>query len=632
MAMSCSKDDSDEPTKDIIKDTPPNVITTPCGFDLSNVAANSTIKIDCLLDLKDKTVTLPENIIIEFAGGDIINGALNFSSGGKIDGNLLSSKLKLEGDVKLIDPTFKFYAVRWGIVEGETTSDIALKNNDILEGIMFFTQKLGATTFNIDKLDAYFEVTKVTSTTTNANWYPSQEAINIPSDFNLVMTDNTHLRVFPAQLGVSREGATLLAIRHESNVTVKGGILHGDRELRQYSEDDGQEGSHLFHIHSGKNVTLDGIQFIEGSVGSITIYSTGFSFNPNYEPTTGVVIKNCEFVRSRRMAISLTDGRDVLIEGNTFIDTGLPTPNSKGGEVGYAINIEPTRFRDENGELKEWQRVFDVLIKGNTETGSRGGFVTLTIGQGLTVENNDIGTRVVYSFVSGSKVINNRFKATGKATESWAIFAAGDGETVFDNEIGGNTIEGYSLGIVVGSNDAFVHDNEIKDCGAGIQISKAFEARIHNNTINVSGNGIQATNTHSDAIEIKGNEVTTSGNFNIYLANLNIEEAHKDYKIVLDGNKLLSTKNVTISNARGITFKNNEVNGGIGVGDVFDVEVSANTIKPNESDGIRTFGTNASFSVLNNIITEPTGAARYECINNDADNPDSTVMTGNTCN
>ncbi|TGV04800.1 right-handed parallel beta-helix repeat-containing protein [Flavivirga rizhaonensis] len=629
MAISCSKDDS---VNDINEDVPPNVITTPCEFDLSNVTANSTIKIDCVLDLKDKTVTLPENVIVEFGGGDIINGKLNFSSGGKIDGRLLSSKLKLEGGVTLIDPTFKFYAVRWNIVEGETNSDIALKNNSNLEDVMFFTKSLGATTFNIDKLDAYFEVTKVTSTTTNANWYPSQEAVNIPSDFNLVMTDNTHLRVFPAQLGVSREGAALLAVRHESNVTITGGVLHGDREERQYSVDDGQEGSHLFHIHSGKNVTLDGIKFVEGSVGSITIYSTGFSFNPNYEPTTGVVIKNCEFLKSRRMAIALTDGRDVLIENNTFTDTGLPSPNSSGGEVGYAINIEPDRYRDENGVLKERQRVFDVLIKGNTETGSRGGFVTLTIGQNLTVENNDIGTRVVYSLVSESKVINNRFEATGTATDSWAIFAAGSGVTVFDNEVAGNTIEGYSLGVVVGSNEAFVHDNVIKDCGAGIQISKAFKARIHNNTINVSGNGIQATNTHSNDIEIKGNEVTTSGNFNAYLANLNIEEEHKDYKIVLDGNKFLSTKNVTISNARGITFKNNEVNGGIGVGDVSDVEVSANTIKPNESDGIRTFGTNTSFSVLNNTITEPTGAARYECINNDADNPDVTIMTGNTCN
>ncbi|MDO5981887.1 right-handed parallel beta-helix repeat-containing protein [Flavivirga spongiicola] len=631
IAISCSKEKIDDSPEDIEKDMPPNTITTPCGFDLYNVTANSTIIIDCVLDLKEETITLPTNVIVEFGGGDIINGKLNFSSGGKIDGRLLSSKLKLEGDVTLIDPTFKFYALRWDLFEGKTNSEVALKNNNILESVMFFTKELGATTFNIDKLDAYFEITKVTSTTTNVNWYPSQEAVNIPSDFNLVMTDNTHLRVFPAQLGISREGATLLAVRHESNVTITGGILHGDREQRQYSEDDGQEGSHLFHIHSGKNVTLDGIKFIEGSVGSITIYSTGFSFNPNYDPTTGVIIKNCEFLRSRRMAIALTDGRDVLIENNTFIDTGLPSPNSKGGEVGYAINIEPDRYRDENGVLKERQRVFNVLIKGNTETGSRGGFVTLTIGQDLTVEDNDIGTRVVYSFVSRSKVINNRFKATGTATESWAIFAAGTGVTVFDNEIAGNTIEGYSLGIVTGSNEAYVHENVIKDCGAGIQLSKAFKARIHNNAINVSGNGIQATNTHSDDVEIKGNEIT-SGGFHAYLTNLNNKEEYKDYKIVLDGNKFLNTNNVTISNAQGITFKNNEVNGGLGVGNVSHVEVSSNNIKPNESDGIRTFGTNASFSILNNIITEPTGADRYECINNGADNPDATIMTGNACN
>ncbi len=629
--ISCKDNDDIYNEIDIVADVPENIIKTPCDFKLSSIEANSTIVMDCYLDLEGETITLPNNVNFDFKGGDIVNGKLIFS-GGTIDGRLLNHKLDIEGTVELKDSTFKFYAVRWDVKEGKVNSEVALENNFKLERVMFFTKELGATTFLIDRLDAYFEVTKVTSTTTNANWYPSKEAINIPSDFNLIMTDNTHLRVFPAKLGTSREGATLLAVREVSNVTITGGTLHGDREQRQYSEDDGQEGSHLFHIHSGKNVTLDGIKFIEGSVGSITIYSTGFSFNPNYDPTTGVVIKNCEFLRSRRMAIALTDGRDVLIEGNTFIDTGLPSPNSKGGEVGYAINIEPDRYRDDNGVLKERQRVFNTRIKGNTERGSRGGFLTATIGQDITAEDNDIGTRVVYSLVSGTKIINNRFKASDDAIDSWAIFAAGTGETVFNNEISGNTIEGYSLGIVVGSNEAFVHHNIIKDCGAGIQLSKAFKARINENTINVTGNGIQATNTYSDDVEIRENTVTSGGSFHLYFAQLNNKDEHKNYKITVDGNKFLNINSIALSSSSGITFSNNEINGGIGVGNVNKYEISSNIIKPNESHGIRIYGTNSSLSILNNTISEPTGADRYKCIDDESITPNEITMSNNICN
>lgn len=630
--VSCSNDDDDSDTSpNIEQDQPENVITAVCDFDLLNVTKDATILIDCVLDLKGETITLPANVTLEFGGGDIIGDGTLVFSGGIIDGRLLSSKLSIEGDVKLKDPTFKFYAVRWDIVEGTTTSEIALKNNATLERLFFFTKKLGATTFLIDTFDAYFEVTKVTSTTTNANWYPSLEAVNLPSDFTLKMTENTHLRIFPADQH-NRQGGAILATRDVSNVTVTGGTLHGDRDERVYSSDDnGLEGSHLFLIHSGKNITVDGVTFEEGSAGTFAIFSLGFSFNPDYNPTTGVVIKNCVLKNSRRMAIALTDGRDILIEGNTFIDAGQSSDNSDGGEVGYAINIEPDRYRDEDGLLKERQRVFDVLIKGNTEYGSRGGFVTLTIGQDITVEDNDIGTRAVYSLVSDVKITNNRFKALGNAVDSWAVFAAGTGVTVFNNEISNNTIEGYSLGIVAGSKEAYIHSNRIKNCSAGIQLSKAFNVRIHDNIIDVTGNGIQATNTYNDQIEIKGNEVT-SGSFHVYFAQLNNLEENSGNILVLDNNVFSGNRQVVLSNATGITFRNNEINGGIEITNASDVSVSSNIVKPSESDGIRISKTNTSVSVLDNTVYEPTGADRYVCIHNDSDNPDDVNITGNTCN
>ncbi len=634
--ISCSTENIENPSPDsgvdIIPDQPENTSTTPCDFDLSGITENSTLVVDCVLDLKGETISLPANVNLEFEGGDIIGDGTLIFAGGTIDGRLLSKALTLEGDVKLIDPTFKFYALRWDIVEGNTTSDIALKNNAELERLLFFTKELGATTFEIGRFDAYFEVTKVTSTTSNQNFYPSLEAVNIPSDFHLKMSEDTHLRIFPAEAG--KTGGAILAIRDQENIIVTGGTLHGDRDDRIYSpSDNGLEGSHLFTIRSGRNVILDGLAFVKGSKGSVNINSFGFSFNPDYNPTTGVVIKNCKFEDSRRMAIALTDGRNILIEGNTFINSGQPSTNSDGGEVGYAINIEPARTRNDNGELLEYQRVFDILIRKNIETGSRGGFITVTIGQDITVEDNDIGTRAVYSLVSDTKIINNRFKAAGSATESWAIFAAGgiSSETVFNNEVSGNSIEGYSIGVVTTTKDTDVYDNIISNCKSGIQIGGTINSLFYNNKINVSRNGFSATNTFNNNIIVRDNEVT-SGSFHVYFTQLNNTDEHKNNTMLLENNSFLNLNKVVLSNANGVTFKNNDVLGGIEVGNAFNIEVSQNTIKPNESDGVRLFGEHNTVSIVNNTISEPTGAARFVCINNDSDTPNGVTMTDNICN
>ncbi|MEW7280323.1 right-handed parallel beta-helix repeat-containing protein [Aquimarina sp. 2201CG1-2-11] len=628
MIMSCTKnDDFQQVQEEIDVDQPENVITTPCNFDASSITANSTVVIDCVLDLDGATVTLPENVNFEFKGGDIVNGTLVFA-GGTIDGRLLSYKLEVKGEVRLSDPAFKFYAVRWDITEGSTTSDIALQNTAKLENVMFMTSALGATTFRINKLDAFFEVTRVTGSS-NKVFRPSKEAVNIPSNFNLEMTENTHLRIYPGGEH-NRQGGAIMAIRDESNITVTGGNFHGDRDQRTFSPDDnGLEGSHLFLIHSGKNVVIDGVNFQDGSAGTFAIFSFGFSFNPDYNPTTNVTIKNCVIRNSRRMAIALTDGRDIVIEGNTFIDAGQPSANTDGGEVGYAINIEPDRFRNDAGELMERQRVFDVLIKGNTESGSRGGFLTLTIGQDITVEGNTIGTRVVHSLVSGIKIVNNSFKAVGHAVDSWAVFSASRGETVFNNEIAGNIIEGYSLGIVSGSHDCYVHDNTIVNCKSGIQLSKATQTRIHDNTINVTDNGIQATNTNNNDVELKGNNIT-SGGFHALFVQMNNKGGEEDFTVTLDNNTFSGNRKVTLSNSNGIIFTNNEVLGGMEIGNTTNSVISSNVIKPNASDGIRLFETHNNITVRDNTVFKPSGS--HACINNDSTTPNAVTLSNNSCN
>lgn len=607
--------------------------TDSCSYSDFTVEANSTMTVNCLLNLSGEVIDLPAGVNVEFDGGDIVNGTLNFAAGGVIDGELLNDDLTLEGDVLLSNEEFQFYPSRWtdNIKQGSTNSDTALSNNTHLENLLFLVKALGATTFKIDEFDAYFEVTRVTSTTSNQNFYPSLEAINIPSDFSLIMTDNTHLRIFPGGV-LNTNGGGILGIRDTENITISGGNLHGDRDERIYSADeDGEQGTHLLLIHSGRNITIDNIHFENGSGGSMAISSFGFSFNPDYKPTDGIIIKNSTFLNSRRMSIALTDGKNVEISNNSFINSGQASSHSTGGEVGYAINVEPYRTRDENGDLLEYQKVTDALIKGNTETNSRGGFLTLTIGQNIIVEENEIDTRMVWSLVSGTKVRHNTFNASESwAAESWAFFASGSGETVFDNEFSNNIISGYAIGAVVGSVDADIYENTMTGVAAGIQISNAVDATIYDNVVESEGDGLRFANTTANNVTVTHNSFTTSG-FMARVTNSNNTDAEKDFSILIDDNDFLGYGAVSLFLSHGVTFSNNTVEGGLQISDTSDSLIDKNTIGSNEAHGIKLFNAVENMTVSNNIISEPTGADRFECVSNETTTPDEVTLTANSC-
>lgn len=651
VALSCSSESIDEVAPDVgvdtpdgetpidpDPDTPPNVVTTPCDFDLSSVAANSTIIFNCVLDLNGETITLPSNVNFEFDGGDLKNGKIIFA-GGTIDGSLLSSNLEIEGNVSLKEPTFKFFAARWeGIVEGTTTSDVALKNNAELERLMFWTKELGATTFEIGKFDAFFEVSKVTSTTTNQNFYPSVEAINIPSDFHLKMSDETTLRVFPTKGEIA---ATLMSIYEVSNVTVTGGTLYGDRDSRTYSKPFAEHGCHLMGVRSGNNVVIDNVKFTMGSVGGLNVNSTGFSFNPDYNPTRNLVVKNCTFDKVRMMSIALTDCRDTRVENNTFIDTAMPTANSDGGVVGFAINVEPVRSRDPNtGELVNYQIVKDVVISNNTERGSRIGAFNVFVGDNIILENNTVANKMAWSLASNTKIRNNTFIATEQSSGKPAIDVGGTGETVFDNEVSGNKISGYGVAISAYFGEVNIFNNELIDNNSGIQLKNIEkETNVYANLIKSSisssrGISIQSTfannvtihshNTSEYHIDVKANH--------LYFVALNEEAGQENYQVNVNNNNFDSSASVIFSRTRGVNYSNNMSKGPIQVVNASKIDLSSNNITASSSHGIALTGVNTTIKANLNTIDFPNDA-RFECISiANTTSPSEVTLSGNVCN
>jgi len=605
--------------------------TTPCDYSLDSLTANETLAIECQIDLEGKTVSVPAGVTLSFKGGEIINGTLNFASAGKIDGDLLNYKLAVTGAVSLVSETFSMHPSRWELVQGQTTSAIAQQNNDNLEDLMEFTKSLGATTFAIDTFDAYFEISKVTSTNSNQNWYPSVEAINIPSDFHLKMTKNTILRTYPNS---RRNAGTLMAVRDVSNVTISGGTLYGERDEHEYI-DTGDDGQLLFMIHGSNNIVVDGVTMTMGSAGGLNINALNFSFQPNYNPSHNITVRNCIFDNNRRMNTSITDGYDILIENNTYLNAGQDTQLSEGGNVGYAINIEAVRARNPDGSLLLYEHAHDITIRNNVERGSRVGAVVIVIGENITIEDNDFENKVNYAFTSGTKIRNNTFTATAKSAKIPAINAGGTGETVFNNEISGNKISGYNVGISVYNRDVKVYDNIIENCGAGMQLKALSDSKIYNNTITSSvkgSRGIMAHATNVNNVDIYNNEISVPTN-SLYFVQLNKDDSSIDNIVNVYDNILTTSGTAIFSNAKGINFLRNESKGGIQIVNTSDIMLSKNSIDTKNSHGISLLGENYGVNLDDNTINYPI-TGNYECIKIASTTSKNEVsnVANNTCN
>ena len=500
----------------------------PCDFDLNTIEPTSTILINCIMDLDGATISVPANVSILYEGGDIINGTLNFSDNGIISGELLNSSLTLVGSTpQLKDTTFNFDPKRWDIVEGVVSDDVARTNRDLLTDYFEDIKAMGANTFNIDKLDAYFKTDGVAG-----KIVPQAVAIIVPSDFNLIMTENTHLRVQPN----AYKNTVLLTVFNVSNVTITGGIFHGDRDTHDYSDGQGHEWGHLILLKACNNVTVQNTTLMDAGGDGLDINALGHTFLSYYTYCHDILVLNNKFIRNRRNGLSITDGRDIIIEGNEFIDSGVHTVLSQGTAPGFAIDVEAVRGSNPSGpyEIAE-----DIIIRNNIETGSRVGGFTVHTGDRVTFDGNIMANSIGYSTSIGTIIKNNIFTAEGPTSEAGAAIVAGRIDRYDDNygnRIFGNTINGYQHGIRVSNYDVEVYDNTINECVQSILMSFLRNSKIYNNNItsslsNGDGIGVAGDPGYYDRVTIENNTINV-GRTPIKIVGINNEYVDFTFKLI----------------------------------------------------------------------------------------------------
>ncbi|MBP0902477.1 right-handed parallel beta-helix repeat-containing protein [Mariniflexile gromovii] len=451
--------DQPEDNTDIVKNN------TPCNFDLSTIQANQTVVINCVMDLGGATINLPSNVTIVYEGGDIINGTINFSSQNVISGELLNSTLTISGyKPQIKDPVFNFDPKRWGIVEGNVSQTVAKNNKNIINSIIKQIKELGINTLKIDKLDAYFYG--------ETEW---SYAMDLPSDFNLIMTPNTKLRVFPTN---TIRPAPLVMIQNSTNVTVTGGYLYGERDEHDYSINGTHEQGHLIVIKTGINVKIENVHMSNSVGDGLDIESYRFAYDPLYVPSKNILITGCTFDSNRRNNMSITDGEDIIVENNTFLNAGINTAKSNGTAPKCAIDIEPD-IHDYNAP---WQQVKRVIIRNNTERGSARESLEIFTGDDILVTGNDFEKHMGISRAFNVKVVNNQLGGID----------AGISEITDPRnyEVSGNVIKSEGYGIFASNPGVKIFNNTITDCSIGILAVELKDANIYNNTIKSKADGI----------------------------------------------------------------------------------------------------------------------------------------------
>ncbi len=574
---------------DTTSNTPPNAPNdeeiviieemTPCNFDLQNLTPGQTITIDCLLNLKETTIDVPSGVIFEYSGGDITNGTLKFSELGIIDGRLLNTNLQIEGNVSLLDKVFEFIPSRWDIVEGKVDDKIADNNRVIIKSTINTIKAYGGNTFKIDKMDAFFRVDNIPPKTT-----PTQFAITIPSDFSFIMSENTHIRIQPNDF----KQPALLSILDVDNVTISGGFLHGERDEHDYSDGGTHEWETLVSIKGGRNITVSGITMLDSAGDGIGVSNLGHSFDPVYKPSIDVNILNNTFYRNRRNQISLVDGRQILVEGNEFINASIHTDKSKGTAPGFAIDVEAVRGKNPKGPQ---QIAEDIIIRGNTEKGSRVGSFTVHTGDRVTIEDNVVEQFISYSTSTGTIIRNNLIEPASGTSTGTAIFAGRSDlfERNFDNKVYGNTINGYTTGIEATNTKLEVYENTIINCVSGIRLKDLNNSSIYNNNIKSNRERSSGIVSHSASkylndviIEDNITDITGGG---MGFVRQNIEPEYADYTFEVRNNKLMNS-GVTVSGTNGFILENNEFNNRIRLLNAFNGTIE-NNILSTDLDGIR---------------------------------------------
>jgi len=625
-----NQDDTDDPdVGDDEPDSDANINLTPCDFTLEDIPANSSIIISCTIDLEGATINLPANTTLLFENGQIINGTLQFSTGGTIDGDLLNISLGIEGSVLLSNNSFDFKSNRWDITSGSVGDAVAEQNKEHFQSAIDMSKRLGAQIFNTDKLDAFFKV----GLGHGGQQGLSENGIHIPSNFQFKMSENTYLRVQPTNF----PWYVLLSTYKVQNTTISGGTLIGDRYEHDYSDFiDGDNISRRTHewpaliVTAGStNIVFDNINIKHSTGDGFIVGSAGFRTNPSTVWNNGITLRNCILDGNRRNNVSITDGENIIVEDNMIINAGDGDTNpngvynSAGVNPRYGLDVEPyveyASF-DLNSRVQyEW--VENVSIRNNKFIDNHAGSIVVYSGDKVTIDNNTADHSISLNETTGSDIINNTVEArsnvfgragiTTSDFRRYTDFVGGNiQQYALDNNVSGNTVRGFTTGYYIRGSEAEITRNFAYENEVSLIVDRAEDLNIHNNVYESSlanSTGI-ILGSYGNNVKIYNENFTVAARYlfvNNYNRNLDFSSDVESFTVEISNCLLSGGKSSRIVDAIGVHLVNNQINTGTEFANSNGIWFMDNTISAEFVDGVILDNSRNSQIIENNFTLSP---------------------------
>ena len=585
--MSCTNDDIYQEEENdnnnlIIESVRDNL---PCEFDFSIYSTNDEILIGCNYDLNGQTITFPENITLKYDGGLLTNGTI-ILDGGHIDGKLLNIDLEVEGSARLISSDFLFEKEKWNIIEGLVSTSEALTNRKNINIAIGQVSSLRGFTFEVNDLDAYFDVQAGFGGSKIENY---KRSIQLPSNFHLKMNDNTHLRVQPND---KRDYALLCAFS-EINIKITGGHIWGDRYTHDYDGGDTgvQDLGYGIYFIGVVNGVVDGVS-ADKFTGDGFIISSPIKRNDDGSEnqsshygevyfSKNLIVRNSTFDDNRRNGLALTDVEGALLENLTFTNTGWGI-RGEGEPYGWqgviprhAIDLEAIQYFNDDGiTLKLTEIVDDVIIR-NSVFQNNYGDIDFYKASNVDVYGNTFGAGSGGVGAFNVKLHDNTFIADNpnrsRGINIKPLIRSNGSHFVKNWEIYNNIISGYKNGICIGGQNQIINNNTVTDFDNGILLLTGIDIELNNNILSSTRTNSRGFYNFPGGVSLE-NVSVIGGSVDVKLfpvLAIKINENGGDISggmgLTFDGVEFNSTSNynVDLRNSGHITIRNSSTSDGI---------------------------------------------------------------------
>ena len=315
--------------------------------------------------------------------------------------------------------------------------------------------------------------------------------IELQGDMTFELAEGAVIKMAPND----RWNYCVISVNSQSNITIRGGEVVGDRADHVYAGGAHDEGHGICVWTSVSHILIEDMELHELTGDGVLVLGSRATDDTAEEPSTNITIRNNDIHHNRRQGVSIVGGHNVVVEDNHI-------HHMEGTSPQFGIDIEGAGRSDK-----------DILIYRNNFHDNAGGDLVTSSGRNVWFEENtssqcqvtaegvydpalpcdlqkQIDGPVIIWKETDNVIINNTIRMSMPTVNGyWGIlgYTGGDGanrDNPVGNYIAGNTL--YNAGIHMAHNMRyFVSDNTINE---GLILGYLLGCtRLENNRINRTG-------------------------------------------------------------------------------------------------------------------------------------------------